>query len=369
MNQKSVDPRKVRNVAGSHRAKLLTLAQTRGEDFQFLLGRWIVERFLYRLSESAHKDAFVLKGAMLFLAWDGQLHRPTRDLDFLGFGSSEIPDVTQRILDVCALFEDDGIVFDLAGVKGERIKEDAEYEGVRVHVPASLDGARIVMQIDVGFGDVVDPPPARLTFPVLLPLAPPVLLAYAPETVIAEKFHAMVVLGIANSRMKDFFDIWTLARTHSFEIKQLARSIRGTFERRRTSVPESAPLALTAEFLEDASKRVQWAAFGKRLGLGDLPALSLVTFRTTSETFSPPRQEVSLVPCWKRSQSSRTAQERSPLRKYSKCSACALDGRRNLSCNGLGPSTITRWMTSKATSLQFATPRANDCGRGCVAPL
>ena len=111
---------------------------------------------------------------------------------------------------------------------------------------------------------------------MLLPLAPPVLRAYAPETVIAEKFHAMVVLGIANSRMKDFFDIWTLARTHSFEIGQLARSIRGTFERRRTSVPESAPLALTAEFLEDASKRVQWAAFGKRLGLGDLPALSLV---------------------------------------------------------------------------------------------
>jgi hypothetical protein len=131
--------KKVRNVAGSHRAQLLNLARNRGEDFQFLLGRWVVERFLYRLAGSSHKNSFVLKGAMLFLAWEGRLHRPTKDLDLLGSGSPDVLDVTRRIRDVCAVPADDGIVFDLAGIAGERIKEDAEYEGVRVRVPASLD--------------------------------------------------------------------------------------------------------------------------------------------------------------------------------------------------------------------------------------
>ena len=268
--------KKARNVAGSHRAKLLTLARSRGEDFQFLLGRWVVERFLYRLAGSPQKDSFVLKGAMLFLAWEGRLHRPTKDLDLLGFGSSDVLDVTDRIREVCAVPADDGIVFDLAGVQGERIKEDAEYEGFRVRVPASLDGARVSMQIDVGFGDLVEPHPAELTFPVLLALEAPVLRAYPPEAVIAEKFQVMVVLGIANSRLKDFYDVWTLAQTYGFDFEILAGSIRGTFQRRRTFLPEGAPMALTAEFLEDHSKQTQWAAFGRRLGLRGLPPLTLV---------------------------------------------------------------------------------------------
>jgi hypothetical protein len=268
--------KKVRNVAASHRAKLLTLARNRGEDFQFVLGRWVVERFLYRLAGSAHKDRFVLKGAMLFLAWEGRLHRPTKDLDLLGFGSSDVPDVTDRIREVCAVRADDGIVFDLAGIQSERIKEDAENEGVRVRVPASLDGARVSMQIDVGFGDLVDPPPAELTFPVLLPLDAPVLRAYPPEAVIAEKFHAMVVLGIANSRMKDFFDVWTLAQTQGFHVERPTGSVSGTFARRRTPLPEGIPMALTGEFLENRSKQTQWAAFGMRLGLRDLPPLALI---------------------------------------------------------------------------------------------
>src|ERR1035441_6424422 len=205
---------------------------------------------------AAQKDGFVLKGAMLFLAWEGRLHRPTKDLDLLGFGSPDVEDVTHRIRDVCAVQADDGIVFDLAGIHGERIKEDAEYEGVRVRVPASLDGARVSMQIDVGFGDLVDPPPAELTFPVLLPLDAPVLWAYPPEAVIAEKFHAMVILGIANSLMKDFFDIWTLAQTHGFDIEMLAGSVRSTFERRRTPLPETVPMALTGEFLRSEERRV-----------------------------------------------------------------------------------------------------------------
>ena len=171
---------------------------------------------------------------------------------------------------------EDGIVFDLAGIQGERIKEDAEYGCVRVRVPASLDGARISMQIDIGFGDLVDPPPVEITLPVLLPLDAPVIRCYPPEAVIAEKFHAMVVLGIANSRTKDFFDIWTLARSRQFDLDRLSHSVRSTFERRRTVLPRTAPLALTAEFLEDPSKQTQWLAFGKRLGLRGLPLLPLV---------------------------------------------------------------------------------------------
>jgi hypothetical protein len=266
----------IRNIAASHRAKLLTLARSRGDDFQFLLGRWIIERFLYRLAGSKHKNDFVLKGAMLFLAWDGELYRPTKDLDLLGFGSADLPEVTGRIREICSASSDDGIVFNVDGIEGERIKEDAEYEGVRVLVPASLDGARVMMQIDVGFGDQVDPPPKELSFPTLLPLDAPVIRAYPPEAVIAEKFHAMVVLGIANSRMKDFFDIWTFASTQRFEISRLANSIRGTFERRRTALPEATPFALTDEFLLDGLKQTQWTAFSRRLGIRAVPTLDAI---------------------------------------------------------------------------------------------
>ena len=170
---------------------------------------------------------------------------------------------------------DDGIAFDLEGIRGEKIREDAEYERVRVRVPASLDGARVMVQIDVGFGDLVEPAPAQLTFPVLLPLDPPIVRGYPPETVIAEKFQAMVMLGIGNSRMKDFFDIWTLARTHNFRLQSLRRSVRQTFERRRTSVPAATPVALSEGFLLDENKQTQWKAFGNRSGL-DLPTLQAV---------------------------------------------------------------------------------------------
>ena len=229
--------KQIRNVAASNRAKLLALARTRGDDFQFLLGRWIIERFLYRLAGSKHKDSFVLKGAMLFVAWGSKVYRPTKDLDLLGFGSANVAEVADRIREICSVPAQDGIVFDIAGIEAERIKDDAEYEGVRVSVPASLDGARVRMQVDVGFGDVVDPSPAELPFPTLLPLDAPVIRAYPPEAVIAEKFQAMVALGIANSRMKDFFDIWTFAITQRFDISRLSQSICRTFEQRRTGPP------------------------------------------------------------------------------------------------------------------------------------
>jgi hypothetical protein len=268
--------KKIRNIAASYRAKLLAMAQARGDDFQFLLGRWIIERFLFRLSRSTHRDDFVLKGAMLFLAWGGKVYRPTKDLDLLGFGSAEINEVSGRIRDVCAAAVDDGIAFDLTGIRAQRIKEDAEYEGVRVCVPASLDGARVIMQIDIGFGDRVDPAPTEMAFPTLLPLDPPVVRAYPPEAVIAEKFQAMAILGIANSRMKDFYDIWTLASTQRFNLFRLANSIRSTFEQRRTPLPEAPPVALTDEFLLDRAKQTQWNAFCRTLGMRNTPSLDVV---------------------------------------------------------------------------------------------
>lgn len=267
------------NVAASFRARLLALARERREDFQFVLGRWIAERFLFRLAASRHKHSFVLKGATLLLAFGGEAYRPTRDLDLLGFGSADIQHVMDRITEVCLTPANDGIVFETETMEAERIREDAEYEGVRVRLRASLDGAAVVIQIDVGFGDAVEPPPAEVTLPVLLPLDPPVVRAYPPEAIIAEKLHAMVVLGIANSRMKDFYDLWKLAATQQFDIQQLARSIQTTFERRRTPLPEAVPAALTDDFLLDPAKRTLWEAFCRRLGLRETEPFERVGHR------------------------------------------------------------------------------------------
>ena len=259
--------KKVVNTAASFRARLLNLSRERNEDFQFVLGRWMIERFLYRLSVSPHKEGFVLKGAMLFVAWAGKVYRPTRDLDLLGWGSPDVDRLVIAFREVSMIDGGDGLAFEPARIEGERIKEDAEYEAVRVRIPASLDGARLLLQVDVGFGDAVEPPPAELTFPVLLPAGAPRLRAYPPEAVVAEKLHAMVLLGIANSRMKDFYDLCTIAESFAFDLSTLARSVRVTFERRRTAVPTDQPFAFTPEFLEDDTKRVQWQAFIKRTGL------------------------------------------------------------------------------------------------------
>lgn len=252
---------KPRNLPASVRARLLGLAKERNEDFQFVLGRWIVERFLYRLSVSPHKDQFVLKGAMLFIAWSGKLHRPTRDIDLLGWGSSEVGDVVETVRSICQVSVDDGLHFELEGIQGERIREDGNYEGVRVRVPGTLAGARAQLQIDIGFGDAVEPAPQEREFPVLLDQEVPILRTYPPEAVIAEKLEAMVVLGIANSRMKDFYDIWTLASSSTFHLATIAHSVRTTFERRRTPLPGGLPFALTP----NSSQTLRSSASGRLL--------------------------------------------------------------------------------------------------------
>ncbi len=257
-----------KNLAASVRARLLTLAQEKGEDYQRILGKYAVERFLFRLGRSEYRDRFVLKGAMLFTLWMGEMHRPTKDLDLLGWGSAAVEEVEKTIRAICAVVEEDGLVFDGGSVAGERIKEDDEYEGVRVKLSATLAGAKIPMQIDIGFGDAVYPEPEFASFPALLPMEAPRIRAYPREATIAEKFNAMVVLDIRNSRMKDFFDIWFMATTWEFDMEELRAAIFASFERRGVIVPEETPFALTDEFLSDAQKRQQWKAFGSRLNPG-----------------------------------------------------------------------------------------------------
>ena len=257
-----------RNLAASVRARLLMLAQEKGEDYQRILGKFAVERFLFRLGRSEYRDRFVLKGAMLFTLWMGEMHRPTKDLDLLGWGSSAVEDVEKSVREICAVEEGDGLTFDGGSVMGERIKEDDEYEGVRIKLSATLAGARIPMQIDIGFGDAVYPEPEFASFPVLLPMEAPRIRAYPREATIAEKFNAMVVLDIRNSRMKDFYDIWIMATTWEFHMEPLRAAIFASFERRGVPVPKEAPFALTDQFLNDAQKRQEWKAFASRLNPG-----------------------------------------------------------------------------------------------------
>jgi len=247
------------------RRRLTDLARKQGEDFQLVLTRYVTERLLYRLSRSPYRDQFVLKGATLFRVWTDQIHRPTRDLDLLSKGEPSLEALTRIFREICALeAEDDGLTFDPASVSAERIKEDQQYEGVRVTCRAQLGQARIDLQIDVGFGDAVVPAPATIQYPAMLGFGAPVLRTYHRETVVAEKYQAMVMLGIANSRMKDFFDIWTLANGFEFDGASLCRSIGATFTRRNTALPNAPPLALTAEFGTDAAKVRQWEAFIKK---------------------------------------------------------------------------------------------------------
>jgi predicted nucleotidyltransferase component of viral defense system len=280
-----------RNLAASVRARLLNVAKARGEEFQHLLTRYGLERWLYRLSQSPHRDRFVLKGAMLFTVWGGEPHRATQDLDLLGYGAKDIPELERIFREVCAVeVEADGLEMLPETVHGHSIREDQEYEGVRIQLMAALGVARIPLQIDVGFGDAIIPAPEEAAFPTMLDFPAPRLRAYHRETVIAEKFQAMVDLGLGNSRLKDFHDIWTLAQEFEFAGATLAAAINATFARRKTPLPRVAPLALTAGFGGDPAKQTQWRAFLKksRLGAGAVERSEVV--RTLHEFLMPPTE-------------------------------------------------------------------------------
>jgi hypothetical protein len=253
------------NVSASVKQRLLNLARERNEDFNLLLTRYASERFLRRLGESVHAGEFVLKGAMLFHLWSGSSHRPTRDIDLLGSGAPAPDRLASVLRDVCdTAVDDDGLSFLGDTVTASRIRDDAEYLGVRVLLEARLGAARISLQVDIGYGDAIVPPPEEVDFPVLLDQPAPHLLAYRRETVVAEKLQAMVDLGLANSRMKDFFDLRFLSDSFSFDGTELAAAISATFRRREFTVPTEPPMALTEAFWEDEAKRTQWAAFVRK---------------------------------------------------------------------------------------------------------
>ena len=255
---------KIRNLAASIRQRLLNLAKERRDDFDLILARYALERLLYRLSVSPHGERFLLKGALLFVVWGVDDHRPTRDADLLGSGDSEPSAIADVFREVCAIVCEDGIAFIAASIFAAPIAEEKVYTGVRVTLRADLDGARIPVQIDVGFGDAVTPEPALVDYPVLLDAPAPRLRAYPVATVVAEKFHDMTVLGAGNSRMKDFHDLRVIASRFEIETALLARAIAATFERRKTPLPEGPPVALGVEFAADKAKQAQWAAFLRR---------------------------------------------------------------------------------------------------------
>ena len=250
------------NMAASVRDRLKKLADKTSEDFSLLLVRYSIERLLFRLSKSKHKKRFVLKGAMLFHIWREEPHRPTRDVDLLGRGSPDETALAAIFGEVCATeVEDDGVDFVADSVRAEAIREGNAYRGVRVKLLGRLGGARIPLQIDVGFGDSIIPAPEMVELPALLGHPAPRLSAYRRETVVAEKLHAIVDLGFANTRMKDYFDLWFLAANFSFDGATLSEAIAATFSRRETPVPQAVPTGLTEAFAGDAMKQSQWSGF------------------------------------------------------------------------------------------------------------
>jgi len=250
------------NVASSIRAQLLRLSKQLGEDFNLLLTRYALDRLLYRLSQSEYRNRFIIKGATLFRVWQGEPHRATKDLDLLGYGVNEISELIELFKAVCQQqCLADGMEFQAETITGEKIKSQQEYEGVRLKIAGMLGTARINTQIDIGFGDAVTPAPPEVEFPTILDLPAPRLRIYPRETVVAEKFQAMVSLGIINSRVKDFYDLWFLSQNFEFQGRKLVQAIKATFERRQTAMPSTVPFALTPEFASDAAKQQQWKGF------------------------------------------------------------------------------------------------------------
>lgn len=267
-----------RNISASVRDRLLNKARAEKLDYNLLLTRYALERMLYRLSISKQRDQFLLKGALLFDLWFDVPHRPTHDADFLGFGSAEIPHIEEIFRDICRIEVEDGIAFQPDTVKTAEIRKEANYAGVRVTLLGMLDSARCPVQIDIGFGDAVVPGSDEVLYPVILGEMPkPHLHVYPRYTVVAEKLEALTSLGMLNSRMKDYFDLWILAKHSDFDGRILSRAVAATFDRRRTTVPTGVPIGLSDEFISDAQKGKQWHAFLRKNALDPMPLATVVT--------------------------------------------------------------------------------------------
>ena len=267
-----------KDLAASVRARLLNIAKSEGSNFNQLLVRYALERFLYRLSQSPHADRFLLKGALLFTLWYDMPHRPTRDADLLGFGPSDLQSIGQTFRDIAAITVDDGITFDPETVTAEDIRKEAGYAGARVVIIGELAKARCKTQIDIGFGDAVTPGPVQSEYPVLLEDFPaPRLRTYPAYTVISEKLHAIALLGMTNSRVKDYLDLWVMLDRESLNMNTLAQAISATFTRRGMAVPTDLPMGLSDEFAADPSRQALWAAFVRKNDLAMIPLADVVT--------------------------------------------------------------------------------------------
>ena len=262
---------KTKNIAASVHQRLLNKARESSRPFNEILQHFAIERFIYRLSKSPHADRFVLKGALMFSIWTGSLSRPTMDIDLLGKIDNSIDMIVAVVKDACKIeVESDGIVFHKDTVSATKITEDADYEGVRVLLRGSLGGIRLSLQIDIGFGDVIIPRPGKIKYPVLLDFPPPELDGYTMESTVAEKFQAMVKLGLLNSRMKDFYDIWFLSRRFDFKGNWLSEAIEKTFEKRKTLLT-SEPTIFHPSFMKDDTKQAQWLGFINKTKIVDAP--------------------------------------------------------------------------------------------------
>jgi predicted nucleotidyltransferase component of viral defense system len=258
-------------IGASIRARLGTLAREKGINLELLLVRYVHERLLYRVGQSKHRQRFILKGAMLQTIWLADPFRPTRDLDLLGHGDSEPETLRATFREILAIECDDGIVFDLDGLTVEPIRQETEYGGLRVETTADIAGARVKIQIDLGFGDAVTPDASEIDYPVLLDQPAPRIRAYPKETVIAEKLQAIVALGTTNGRMKDFYDVWMMSRHFAFEGALLAKAIAATFARRQTPLPTDVPAGLSQAFTTDADAIRRWGFFTSRNVLSEQP--------------------------------------------------------------------------------------------------
>ncbi len=267
-----------KDLAASVRARLLKIAKSEGADFNQVLIRFALERILYRLSKSVYADQFLLKGALLFTLWYDMPHRSTRDADLLGFGSSDLESIAQTFRDIADVEVEDGIVFDPASVSVEEIRKDAGYAGARVLLKGEIAKAQCKTQIDIGFGDAVTPGPVHAVYPVLIKDLPaPRLRTYPVYTVVSEKLHAIALLGMTNTRLKDYLDLWVLLDRETLNAHTLARAIAATFARRGMLVPSALPIGLTEEFSTDPSRQVLWLAFLKKNQLAITPLLDVVT--------------------------------------------------------------------------------------------
>ncbi|MGH8745241.1 MAG: nucleotidyl transferase AbiEii/AbiGii toxin family protein [Burkholderiales bacterium] len=266
-----------KDLAASVRARLLNIAKAEGSNFNQVLVRYALERFLYRLSQSSHADRFLLKGALLFTLWYDMPHRPTRDADLLGFGPSDLESIDQTIRDIASITVDDGITFDPESVNAEEIRKDAGYAGARVVITGDLARARCKTQIDIGFGDAVTPGPVQAEYLVLIEDFPaPRLRTYPVYTVVSEKLHAIALLGMTNSRVKDYLDLWVMLDRESLNMNTLAEAISATFTRRGMAVPTRSPIGLSDEFAADPSRQTLWTAFVRKDDLAMIPLADVV---------------------------------------------------------------------------------------------